>query len=435
MSRHLQSTKHLVRCVKERMLMHRNCALRTMSRRAASPPPQDEGYLSQFGNSFMVAGAPSTDDHHYQEQSRSAPSFAPVHPSDIYGRPSSPSEVAFNFSDDATIHPDDSVSQLDRRFTGRRTMAGPRPMESTVPAIPSIPEAHNPKMYQYVPPAMLQDDQSTIVARGAEPSRAVEAPRAPPVQSYTPRAYVEEEEYDEQPTRGTGGQYTSSAAAPLVPGSNTGRPEAAREGGSGVSAYQPPVKGYAAVGREDEEDQAYSAYSRARDPDLEASIRNVRQVPSDGPTLASAWSNPLGYLKKARGESSYGDSQKDSYPPSAYGMDEVGKSSGPPSINIVEQQDQDPALMRSAPYWQRILWDRSPNAVRVAEHKRGEGIQKRPWASWGLSVIFCVVMIVELVRMAQVSSFLCSFGADLSLTSRRNSSLAVRFRPSPLSTS
>lgn len=360
----------------------------------------------------MVAGAPSTDDHHSQqhysgyEQSRagySAPSYTPVvHPSDIYSRPSAPSEAVFNFSDDATIAPDDSVSQLDRRFTGRR-MAGPRPME---PSIPSVPELPTPASYHHAPPATLEDDKSTIIANTQEraPSRGAESTRAPTVQSYTPRTYAKEEEEFEEPVRGNGPGYSTSAALPLVPGSMNGRQEGMREGGSGVSAYQAPIKGYAALGRDDEEEQAYSAYSRGQDPKLEDSIRNVRngQDSRDTPTLASAWANPLGYLRKSRGDSSYGDSQKDSYPPGAFGMEEINKPSGPPSINIVEAQDQDPALMRTAPYWQRMLWDRSPNQIRIAERKRGDGIQRRPWASWVLSVVFCIVMVIEMVRMAQV---------------------------------
>ncbi|ORY90853.1 hypothetical protein BCR35DRAFT_274877 [Leucosporidium creatinivorum] len=398
-----------------------------MSRRA-SPPPQDDSYLSQLGTSFLVAQAPSTDDHSqqqhgaaYEQQSRAghstvAPSYfsAPVvHPSDIYGRPAPPSEVNYNFADDvSTIAPDDSVSQLDRRLTGRR-LGGPRPMESSMastPAIPAIPEIHDPSLYQYVPPAMLEDDRSTIVARNAPiqqqaPNRAMESTSAAPVQSYTPRAYAEEEE-EEDFVRGHAANQSSSAALPLVPGAadmSGFRSDVAREGGSGVSAYQPPVKGYAAVGREDDDDQPYAAYSRARDPDLEASIRNVRngQDPSDGSaTLASAWTNPLGYLKSRN--SSYGESNKDSYPPGAFSMDDVNKSrTGPPSINIVEQQAQDPALMRTAPWWKRMIYDSTPTEVRIAEHKRDIGIQKRPWASWILSVVFCIVMIIEMVRMAQ----------------------------------
>lgn len=401
----------------------------SMSRRA-SPPPQDTSYLSQLGSSFLVAQAPSTDDHSqqhgYEQQSRSghstaAPSYysqsAPVvHPSDIYGRPAPPSEVNYNFADDvSTIAPDDSVSQLDRRLTGRR-LGGPRPMDSSMvgaPAVPAIPEVHDPNLYQYVPPEMLEDDRSTIVARDApgyqQPStRAMESTSAAPVQSYTARAYAEEEE-EEEFVRGHAANQSSSAALPLVPGTADMagfRSDVAREGAgsSGVSAYQPPVKGYAAVGREDEDDQPYAAYSRARDPDLEASIRNVRngQDPSDGSaTLASAWTNPLGYLKNRN--SSYGESQKDSYPPGAFSMDDVNKSrSGPPSINVVEQQAQDPDLMRTAPWWKRMIYDTTPTEVRIAEHKRDIGIQKRPWASWVLSVVFCIVMIVEMVRMAQV---------------------------------
>lgn len=392
-----------------------------MSRRA-SPPPQDTSYLSQLGgNSFLVAEAPSTDDH-----SQQAPSYYSgpvVHPSDIYGRPTPPSEVNYHFQDDvSTIAPDDSVSQLDRRLTGRR-LGGPRPMEgssSAAPAVPVIPEVHDPTLYQYVPPAMLEDDRSTVIAGNQAPSRGLDdssaARQAPvektPVQSYTPRAYAEEDE-DEEFVRGHAA-HQSSSAAPLVAsaaGMSGFRTDVAHEGGgsSGVSAYQPPVKGYAAVGREDEDDRPYSAYSRARDLDLEASIRNVRngQDPSDGSaTLASAWSNPLGYLTKGR-NSSYADSQKGAYPPGAFDMDEMNKNpsrASLPSINIVQRQDRDAGVGEKAPLWQRMFWDTTPNAVRIAEHKNDQGIQRYPIVCWVLSGVFCIVMIVEMVRMAQVSS-------------------------------
>ncbi|KPV76893.1 uncharacterized protein RHOBADRAFT_12722 [Rhodotorula graminis WP1] len=51
------------------------------------------------------------------------------------------------------------------------------------------------------------------------------------------------------------------------------------------------------------------------------------------------------------------------------------------------------------PLWQRWLWDTTDAERRVWEHKRGVGMQRWPFASWGLAVVMVIVMIVELVRM------------------------------------
>jgi hypothetical protein len=402
-----------------------------MSRRPSTPPSRDNpSYLTNLaGSSFLVAGAPSSDDHSRQQHgydpsraghSTVAPSYysGPVtHPSDIYGRPTAPSEVEFNFGDDvSTIAPDDSVSQMNRRMTGKR-LGGPRPMESSLsPPIPVIAERDETLYHQYVLPAMLEDDRSTIAgaqgqAQERAPSREMQSSvRAVPTTTYSTRQYAQED--DDDFDRGHGVN-SSSAAIPLVP-SGEGMTGFRSESGMGkegstVTAYRTPVAGYAAVGGHDEEEEGgapYAAYSRARDQNLEASMREGRNGlnASDGSaTLASRWSNPFDYMKSFHSpSSSYADDRKDSYPPTSFGEIPNKSRSAPASINIVEAQDQDPSFMRKAPLWKRMIYDTTPLPLRIQEHKQGLGIMKRPWACWILSGVYCMVMVIEMVRMAQV---------------------------------
>ena len=51
--------------------------------------------------------------------------------------------------------------------------------------------------------------------------------------------------------------------------------------------------------------------------------------------------------------------------------------------------------------WLRILRDPSPLEQRIDNHKRGIGVQTRPWATWVLSVAMVGVFIFELIRSAQ----------------------------------
>ena len=114
-----------------------------MPTRQGSPTTTEGDYLRNVRSTFAVP-PPQSSSHDHS-----------VHPSDLYSRPQPPSDVASNFewSEDAasTIAPDDSVSQLDRRFTGRRGLFGPRPMDAMAlsahahahhvpPAVPEMPE-------------------------------------------------------------------------------------------------------------------------------------------------------------------------------------------------------------------------------------------------------------------------------------------------------
>ncbi|GAA6035058.1 hypothetical protein JCM8097_002165 [Rhodosporidiobolus ruineniae] len=322
-----------------------------MSRQPSSPPT-DSSYLRNLNSSsFMVA--PSTDDNHTL-----APSYhtgpAPVHPSDIYARPAPPSDIAsanFQWSDDAasTIAPDDSVSQIDRRFTGRRRMLGPRPMDA-VPETPQIPEEYalEETVHQdYVPPELLEDDRSTVIPqqqqnssrpvsgqqslapsqgmRAVNPSTTVGGPLARArgegsaagagaVPYSSPRQYAKEEEED-------------ADERPLVEGAGVaaaGAYESRGGNGSSVSPYSRPT-GYAAVGEDDDEYDdggAYAAYSRSRDADLEhkagldlahdehalhdgaGSRSRDASAGTGGTTLVGALSNPLGFFKSSRRASS-----------------------------------------------------------------------------------------------------------------------------------
>ena len=213
------------------------------------------------------------------------------------------SEAEFHWGDDAasTIRPDDSVSQLDRRFTGKRGLTGPRaiPARNSVQSAPVAEE--DDASYGWVDPAALPepDDADTIVGptgRAIPESRA--SPMPPPVQQY----YSEddhEEEVAAYHSSGANRGSSSSAALPLV--ADAAPIAGYHDTESAVKSYQ----GYAAVGRGDESDNEYRAYSRSRDPDLERAVRGdgsavgaqdggIRQVGAT--TFASA----LSYVKSMR---------------------------------------------------------------------------------------------------------------------------------------
>ncbi|GAA5844877.1 hypothetical protein JCM9279_000028 [Rhodotorula babjevae] len=443
-----------------------------------------------------------------------APSYhsSPDHlaPSHMYARPQPPSDVAsenFQWGEDAasTIAPDDSVSQLDRRFTGRRRMLGPRAMDhldpnnaAAVPAAVAEEDDDYPRdeavHRDYVPPELLEDDRSTVVPAATAPPSSRQSPSSAGVRAVNPstagggplsRARGESSGSPALvvPYAGAGaasspsqdhyhGDDDDDASHPLVPGAAAGvRSSSAAP--STVTPYARPAKGYAALGGDDHDDfdddderdgGAYSAYARRRDADLEAKAggaagsawqhheragsRDSAQGESVG-APSSARGVLGGFLSSLRGGGGGGgastarDREGSFYtpndlafrPPSGSSFDlgngKPGGSSYPPSASPYAARDHLPQLDkvpsldvagahdRSAsslgagygasgargesitpkPLWQRWLWDTTDAERRVWEHKRGVGMQRWPFASWGLAVVMSIVMIIELVRM------------------------------------
>ncbi|GAA5857319.1 hypothetical protein JCM8547_002218 [Rhodosporidiobolus lusitaniae] len=430
-----------------------------MSRRA-SPPPSDSAYLRSLPSSFLVAPAPTTDDHHTSAGGR---------PSDLYSRPAPPSDVAsdnFHWGDDSasTIAPDDSVSQIDRRFTGKRRLLGPRAMDA-VPEVPSVPEEYalEETVHQdYVPPELLEDDRSTVVpsgqgVRAINPSTSV-GPLArargegsgsgsggtTPVPYSSPRQYARDEEED-------GDERLLAMAAGGAAGAYSNGSGKSGPGGTTVAPYSSrPTNGYAAVGHEEEYDDGgvYAAYSRARDQDLESragfrdgggagfgggsghgqdASADTNRSGATGTTLVGALSNPMGLFKSLSGRGS-GKEESSFYtphelafqPPSSSSLDRDGKQGYPPtwqpndlqkvpSLDVAGPHDRsyngyagaggDGSQIQPKPLWQRWFWDTTPMERRAWEHKQGQGMQRWPFASWTLALIMTIVMIVELVKM------------------------------------
>lgn len=417
-----------------------------MSRRQGSPPPSSGvEYLRSIPSTFAVPPPlSSTNDH-------SSPSYhthPQVHPSDIYSRPIAPSDVAssnFEWSEDAasTIHPDDSVSQLDRRFTGRRGLFGPRPMEG-IPSVPEIPEelALEQSVHRdYVPPELLRDDKSTVV-----PSKKSQATgmgqgqmRAINPSSVGPLARA----------RGEGGNgsgtvpYTSSRGygndedeedVPLVADTSR-RTEGSTGTQSTVHPYSRP-KGYAAVGggdRDDDEEDGYypkrgggvdtesgrggegdAYYSQDREMGRTSSAGGTGLVGSlmnklrggGGPSSRRQEStfytpNELAFDPPSSSSLDVSNQRKPSYPPLSFGMDR-SQSSGLqkiPSLDVAAAHDRsassekyvDGSKIRPEPTWKRWFWDTTDPARRLWEHKQSVGIQRWPYASWTLAVIMTIV--------------------------------------------
>ncbi|GAA5949053.1 hypothetical protein JCM21900_003189 [Sporobolomyces salmonicolor] len=438
-----------------------------MSRRPVTPPTSDAYLRSLPASSFLVAAPPSTDDHHISAEpsyhSHTQAHGPPVHPSDIYSRPAAPSDVAssnFHWADDvSTIAPDDSVSQIDRRLTGRRPLTGPRPMDREgVSSVPEIPEEYalDESVHRdYVPPEMLEDDRSTVLGnrpkvasaggagmRAANPSTTVgplarargEGSGSATAVPYTPRQYANDQDDEDAHDRPlVAGAACGRSGGVSGVGSNNGRE-------SNLHPYSRPA-GYAAVGdKDDDYDDGgmYAAYSRSRDADLESKMGfdesrdlSAGSGGTGGSTLVGMLSTPLGYIKSIRGARTASRQESSFYtphelafqPPSSSSLDINGKgmSSYPPtsfgissSLNLAKipsldvagahhrtpSQAVDGSQVRPKPLWQRWFWDTTDPNRRVWEHKRGVGIQRWPFAAWGLAVVMTIVLIVELVRMA-----------------------------------
>lgn len=312
------------------------------------------------------------------------------------------------------VAPDDSVSQLDRRFTGKRTLNGPRALPSSHLATPVVPEDDDNGSYGWVDPAGLgpEDDASTIVG---PTGRAIPQGRAPPAaQQYY--STVEEEmdrEEDVAAYRSSANlRSSSSAGLPLV------RDAAPMAGGfdpstSNVGSGVKPYQGYAAVakGEDSDEEPPYGAYSRSGDADLERAMRDGTAGDRDGSAVggiksnfASAFAGSLSYVKSLRSTPTSMNKDQFDGPTDEYGYD--GESTYPPqqlNKGYSSERAVDVSNMEPAPWHQRLLWDTTPNELRILEHKRGLGVQARPWACWILSVIMVAVLIYELVHMAQLT--------------------------------
>ncbi|GAA5984147.1 hypothetical protein JCM11641_000329 [Rhodosporidiobolus odoratus] len=410
-------------------------------------PPSDSNYLRNLPtSSFMVAPPASTADQHTQAPTyQSGPA---THPSDIYARPAAPSDIAsenFQWGDDAasTIAPDDSVSQIDRRFTGRRRLMGARPMDA-LPEVPSVPEEYaleETVHRDYVPPELLEDDKSTVVPPAGTQSAAMRAVNpssaagplarargegnATAIPYASPRQYAHEEDEDVD---------DKLAQRPLVPGApgSGAVPYQSRNANaaSGVAPYSRPT-GYAAVGKDDDEDEdgmEYAAYSRAHaDLEAKAGSAGTREASTgtqqSATTLVGALGNPLGYFKSMRRASSgvdkgfYTPQELAFQPPSSSSVDRDRSSYPPsggslqklPSLDVAGPADrsygggQDGSQIQPKPLWQRWFWDTTPDARKVWEHKRGMGMQRWPFASWTLAVVMTCVCIYELVKMKSIT--------------------------------
>lgn len=379
---------------------------------------------------------------------------AGFHPSDIYGRPQPPSEIHLQFTDDATIAPDDSVSQLGRRFTGR-AMTGPRPMAGSAqtygstlpPPVPPIPESlHDSSLvHTYISPELLQDDASTVIqtptTQPTLPHSKNETAYAAttssgreglPVYTSMHNASYGTDEADEY-SRNDRHSSRQSLEAPLVPGAAAlagyeSQAGASSRQGSGVSAYHSrSTAGYAAVNRDEADEGPYAAY-RAKGTSHAPSIDGLHHDQG-----SSRWAKPLGYVKSLSGHT-FGRTKTDDDDGAFEMSDNRPKSVATlASIDVAERQDQ--AAHSRSSLWQRLIWDRRPVEERIAEHKRGQGIQRWPVACWGLSLVFCIVMVVELVRMSQVRPRILMCGAVCSHLDRLRSSLEALFKRNRLSMS
>jgi hypothetical protein len=297
---------------------------------------------------------------------------------------------------------------------------GPRPMEAAIPAVPSVPEEYE-EHRDYVPPELLEDDRSTVIASGGgsqggaggvraiNPSTSVgplarargEGSGSTAVPYSSPRRdYANEEEADDD----------HLAASPLVGGTSAPVPYSSVHSSSNASQSRP--QGYAAVGEDgDDYDDggAYAAYSRSRDADLESKA-GMGAAHGDrdasGATGTTLVGGAMGYLKnfgssrseKERSsfysphELAFTPPHDSSYPPPQNGLQKL------PSLDVAGPytggftgQGGDPSQIRPKPLWQRWFWDTTLDERRVWEHQRGVGMQRWPYASWLLAVVMVAV--------------------------------------------
>ncbi|GAA5901924.1 rhomboid family protein [Sporobolomyces salmoneus] len=430
-----------------------------MSRRQGSPPTgSGTDYLRQVPSQFAVPPPQSSSHDHAYTHSQPA-----VLPSDLYSRPVPPSDVAssnFEWSEDAasTIAPDDSVSQLDRRFTGRRGLFGPRPIpgNNLPPPVPEIPEelALEETVHRdYVPPEMLKDDRSTVVLSSSnnrssgQTNSGIRERGMNENSSVGPlaRARGEGSGSGSGPVPYTSRQYDDEDEdAPLVANNAPRRIDQNSNGSqSTVHPYSRP-KGYAAIGgvgdgrgndhsdQDNDDDDSYYPKRGLGGRDAERGDPDdyspeIKAVGGGGAGLVGSLMSRLrGGGANRRQESSFyapnelafeppqssSVDRNSSYPPTLFGMDR-SQSSGLhkiPSLDVAGAHDRtgsekyiDASGIRPEPLWKRWFWDTTDPARRVWEHKQSMGIQRWPYASWLLAAVMTIVMIVELVKMKSIT--------------------------------
>ncbi|GAA5867703.1 hypothetical protein JCM3774_003383 [Rhodotorula dairenensis] len=301
-----------------------------------------------------------------------------MQPSLLYARPQPPSDAGsenFQWGEDAasTIAPEDSVSQLDRRFTGKRRVLGPRAMETSpvimedddddrqdVEALRDVyvaperieanagagsggvraeqrPPSRHRSVYGGADMTTVVPTSSSSAARGL---RAVNPSAAgaggPPARArgeVAPVPYTSPSMYEDETENGFA--HTATAAReevshPLVTSSRSVAPAEGGSSGSRIAPYLPgsqQSKGYAVLGGEGDESYAgegpYSAYERTGPLSSSTTFREDHPGGAAGATpggsgsstLVGALSNPLGYFKRSlRGDggSSASHRRKDS---------------------------------------------------------------------------------------------------------------------------
>lgn len=305
-----------------------------------------------------------------------------MQPSHLYARPQAPSDIAsenFHWGEDAasTIHPEDSVSQLDRRFTGKRRVLGPRAMDAS-PAIDEEDDSYHVEALRdvYVSPEHIGGDaahydsgardlapnqSSTSSARGNGAVRAVNPSmagtggpltrargEAAPVPYSSPSLYEDDEkalahEDDSRPLVAPAAFANQHVRGDSVDGSGSS--------GSRIAPYSSQPRGYAALGGEHDGEEDYGGSDRYAAYQSQPSAAGYHPSASRaGPgsadegagsaTLVGALSNPLGYFRRSlRGEgsasSSRGRRQDSFYAPNELAFDPPHDDKGsayPPTV-------------------------------------------------------------------------------------------------------
>ncbi|KAM0751820.1 rhomboid-domain-containing protein [Meredithblackwellia eburnea MCA 4105] len=426
--------------------------------KSISPPTYSANSISnslQKQSSSEKGSSPSPSPSGFNHQD-----LVPIH-SNPFARPDPPSEVQYNWGEDAasTIAPDDSVSQLDRRFTGKRTLNGPRALPSSSlqqqrQQATIAEEEHEVESYGWVDPNSINNNNGgagngngdgTIVGLSGRAVPRTTGEYGDPYdqdqdQDQDPDSYGYRHQHsrssgsrgmmmDVDPSSSSANIPLVSSAAPMAGGAYAYEQGSGSQGGGGGGAsIVKPYQGYAAVGKQDESegeeyDDGYAAYSRTRDGDLERAVRDgtgttttrdkggIRGVVGSG--IASAFSGSLGYVKSLRsggsGKGDDGDHKEERYgedEDSYYNNNSAATGTYPPTQvgrgttnkDLLSSSD-----MKPAPTLLRLLYDTTPTPIRIEEHKRGVGVQRHPWACWTLSVVMTVVLVVELVRMAKLT--------------------------------
>ncbi|SGY68592.1 BQ5605_C004g02901 [Microbotryum silenes-dioicae] len=385
-----------------------------------SPPHASEDPDASSSSSGRAAAPPSRERSQYHAQ-YSSPH---VHPSDLYARPRPPSEAEFHFGDDDTIVPGDSVSQLGRRLTQseNKRVAGPRPMElETVHASPDVEEyspneATGPRMPLSVP-------SSVRSPRHYESSKV-------PFSSQKP--YRGQSSLGQDHSRSSPASYDDDAGmirkipSPSergyqVPYPHPDNKETLYASRRGHASDENPLTAPLVDNYDDEalhprqlnDDDDRSIYPSSR-------ISRGRETPLwPDPNTLPRRSHPMHsnsvdtqqtYAKDYY-DDDYNSSKDATYPPDLYNSksqwahDEETNPDAIEPLDVVGRQSDsvDASLIQKPSVWKRMIYDgKTPIALRIAEHKKGEGIQKRPWACWLLATSFCALLAFEMVRMFQV---------------------------------